>query len=205
MQRKKIIPTYLSENLKRIRKASGLTQEQVTNRLAEMGMNITRQSYNRYENNNAGPDYSTLMMLADIFNTDVNTLVGYVPKSKESNGVEDKKEVSKLFFDVLNLDNRGFDWTFTEDLSHFTVDITPMGYTDSDGRIKLTSEGKLELTRNQFIKLQKLAKEEWDNNFPSYFLTCVRRVNDYINEKKDKRTVDMYFAERDAEKGIIFK
>ena len=69
MQKKRIVPTALAENLKMYRKNIGLTQEQVTQRLSEMGLDITRQSYNRYETNNASPDYGTLMMLADIFGT----------------------------------------------------------------------------------------------------------------------------------------
>ena len=102
MQKKRIVPTALAENLKVYRKNVGLTQEQVTQRLSEMGLDITRQSYNRYETNNASPDYGTLMMLADIFGTDINTLLGYEPRRDGINDLTDV-ENKKLYFDLITL------------------------------------------------------------------------------------------------------
>ena len=201
MQRKIINPTNLSENLKRIRKASGLTQEEVTRRLAEKGISITRQSYNRYENNNAGPDYSTLIALADIFNTDVNTLVGYVPKPKKSVSVEDEEEMIKLVFDLVSRRDIACKLQYSGDLSDIKVSMRAREYVDPDGRLRISPEGDLDLAKHQFIELQNIAKLEWDRNFPVFFVSFLRQVKDYINE--NKKTVDMYLADRQVEKKRI--
>ncbi len=200
MQRKIINPTNLSENLKRIRKAAGLTQEEVTTRLAEMGISITRQSYNRYENNNAGPDYSTLIALADIFNTDVNTLVGYVPKPKNSDEVVDLKK-TQMIFDLITRSDITSKLEYSKDFSHFKVSMSTREYVDPDGRVRISPEGDLNLTNYQFTELLNIAKQEWDRNFPVFFVSFLRQVKDYINE--NKKTVDMYLAERQVEKKRI--
>ncbi len=200
MQRKIINPTNLSENLKRIRKAAGLTQEEVTRRLAEMGISITRQSYNRYENNNAGPDYSTLIALADIFNTDVNTLVGYVPKPKNSDEVVDLKK-TQMIFDLITRSDITSKLEYSKDFSHFKVSMSTREYVDPDGRVRISPEGDLNLTNYQFTELLNIAKQEWDRNFPVFFVSFLRQVKDYINE--NKKTVDMYLAERQVEKKRI--
>ncbi len=77
MEKRKVLPKTLSENLKVLRKKAGLTQQQVTGELKKLGLEITQQSYNRYENNNSSPDYDTLIKLALVLKTDVNTLVGF--------------------------------------------------------------------------------------------------------------------------------
>lgn len=60
------------ENLKKLRTKKGLTQAQ----LAE-ALGISQQSVNKYENQNAEPDITTLKSLADLFNTSIDYLVGH--------------------------------------------------------------------------------------------------------------------------------
>ena len=77
MEKRKQLPNTLAKNLRELRQKAGLTQKQMTTELANLGTEITQQSYARYENNNASPDYDTLIKLALILETDVNTLVGF--------------------------------------------------------------------------------------------------------------------------------
>lgn len=60
----------LSENLKRIRTAKGLTQDQ----LAEK-MNVTRQAISNWENGKTEPDIEMMTALADYFDIDVSELI----------------------------------------------------------------------------------------------------------------------------------
>lgn len=60
------------KNLKQLRLKKGLTQLQ----LAEI-LGVSQQSINKYENQGAEPDISTLKDLADFFHTSIDYLVGH--------------------------------------------------------------------------------------------------------------------------------
>lgn len=60
-----------SERLKELRKAAGLTQQQVSKRL-----NIRQQSYLRYENGTGEPNLETLAKLAAIFEVTTDYMLG---------------------------------------------------------------------------------------------------------------------------------
>ena len=60
------------KNLKSLRLKNGLTQQQ----LAEL-LGISQQSVNKYENQSAEPDISTLRELATYFHTSIDYLVGH--------------------------------------------------------------------------------------------------------------------------------
>ena len=62
--------------LKALRKDYDLTQEQLADR-----MGISKSAISMYENGNRKPDYEALEAFADIFNVDMNTLLGNVTKS----------------------------------------------------------------------------------------------------------------------------
>lgn len=180
MARKKNLPSNLGENLKRIRKVAGLTQEQVTKALNERGLNITRQSYNRYENNNAGPDYDTLIKLADIFSTDVNTLVGFTIKDSMVKPSSDKDKLQTTIFDMLVSDRipRSFKVNLDSDLSKYTFSMPEREYISSDGRFMISPAGELELTEEQLLIIHKEARRIWDKAFLMYFLRVLRLVKD---------------------------
>lgn len=61
----------LGENLKRYRLKMNLSQEEV----AEM-INKTKGTYSRYETGTANPDIETLILLADIYKTSTDFLLG---------------------------------------------------------------------------------------------------------------------------------
>ena len=61
----------LNENIKRIRKTKGLSQEELAIKL-----NVVRQTVSKWENGMSVPDSSMLIMLADELDTTVSELLG---------------------------------------------------------------------------------------------------------------------------------
>ena len=60
----------IGKNIKAIRRAKGMTQ----NELAE-ALYVTRQTVSNYENNRSHPDLDMLLKIAEIFEADVNTVI----------------------------------------------------------------------------------------------------------------------------------
>lgn len=60
------------KNLKEKRIENGMSQQQLGEKLG-----ISQQSINKYENHSIEPDISTLIRIADLFNTSVDFLVGH--------------------------------------------------------------------------------------------------------------------------------
>lgn len=60
-----------SESLRRLRKAQGLTQEQLATTLY-----VTRQTISNWENDRAQPDYQMLSTVASVLNVPISTLLG---------------------------------------------------------------------------------------------------------------------------------
>jgi len=60
----------IHENLRQLRLLRGLTQEQVAGQL-----NMTRQALSSYESGRTRPDVDTLLKLADIYGTDLETIL----------------------------------------------------------------------------------------------------------------------------------
>ena len=64
----------IGKNLKRLRKNKKLTQDDVAKML-----NISRQAYCRYENNQRELSLSTLCLLADFFEETTDAILGREP------------------------------------------------------------------------------------------------------------------------------
>ena len=60
-----------SQELKRLRKASKLTQQQLADKL-----DLSKSTISMYENGNREPDFETEELIADFFNVDMNFLLG---------------------------------------------------------------------------------------------------------------------------------
>ena len=60
------------KNLKKLRTDAGLSQQ----KLAEI-IGVSQQSVNKYENHSAEPDITTIIRLAEIFNTTTDYLLGF--------------------------------------------------------------------------------------------------------------------------------
>ena len=77
---KEVIILKFSENLIRLRKARGLSQEDIGNEL-----NVARQTISKWENGETSPDLQKLTELSDFFGVSIDSLCG---RSDESIAVE---------------------------------------------------------------------------------------------------------------------
>ena len=84
----------LNENIKRIRKSKGLSQEELAIKL-----NVVRQTVSKWENGLSVPDSSMLIMLADELDTTVSELLGELVTEPTT---DDLKILSKKL-EVINL------------------------------------------------------------------------------------------------------
>ncbi len=66
-----------SENLKLLREAKDLTQQQLADKLS-----ISRSTIGMYENGSREPDFETLEIIADFFNVDMGRLIGNLSPKK---------------------------------------------------------------------------------------------------------------------------
>ena len=74
----------IHENLKALRQSLGLTQEEVAGRLG-----VTRQTVSSYESGRTRPDLDTLKRLAEVYDTDIQTvLYGSGPEEKRRRRVK---------------------------------------------------------------------------------------------------------------------
>lgn len=84
----------LNENIKRLRKSKGLSQEELAIKL-----NVVRQTVSKWENGLSVPDSSMLISLADELDTSVSTLLGETISETTS---DDLKMISEKL-EVINL------------------------------------------------------------------------------------------------------
>ena len=84
----------LSDNIKRIRKSKGLSQEELAIKL-----NVVRQTVLKWENGLSVPDSDMLITLADELDTSVNVLLG---ETVTESMTDDLKVISKKL-EVINL------------------------------------------------------------------------------------------------------
>jgi len=84
----------LSENIKTIRKAKGLTQQELAVKL-----NVVRQTISKWEQGLSVPDSELLLALSEALETPVSTLLGEASTEPEA---DDLKAISKKL-EVLNL------------------------------------------------------------------------------------------------------
>lgn len=206
MRRQSRCLTDFSKNLKAIRKSRKMKQEDVTNRLNELGVNLSRQAYNRYENNNAEPDFQTLMGLARVFHVDVNKLLGFVKEEQEEekklkeqeelekqNKLEELKiqkgvtsnnasdEVEIAIFDLITSRDHllgGTSIGLNEDFSIITFSFPEMECKDWTGRLKKYPPINIEFTKEQLSIIFKVVKKAWSITYPAYLLQVIRRIND---------------------------
>ena len=61
----------IGNNIKKLRKESGITQEQIASKLC-----ISRQALSNYEAGKRIPDIYELIVLADLFEVSLDTIVG---------------------------------------------------------------------------------------------------------------------------------
>ncbi len=87
----------MNENLKKLRKQHGYTQQEIANML-----NISRMKYNHYELKDSEPNIETLKKIADIFHITVDSLIGHeVPYMLDKSSLSN--EQIKLIDKIINL------------------------------------------------------------------------------------------------------
>lgn len=85
----------LNENIKKLRKSKGLSQEELAIKL-----NVVRQTVSKWENGLSVPDSSMLILLADELDTSVSILLG--DPIADDTSVDDIKSISEKL-EVINL------------------------------------------------------------------------------------------------------
>ena len=73
----------LNDNIKALRKAKGLSQEELAIKL-----NVVRQTVSKWENGLSVPDAGMVIQIAEVLDTTVNSLLGEeIPNSEESDSI----------------------------------------------------------------------------------------------------------------------
>ena len=85
----------LSENLKNLRKAKGLSQEELAIKL-----NVVRQTVSKWEKGLSVPDSEMLIRLAEVLDTSVTVLLGETVETQENEPTDLKVLSEKL--ELLN-------------------------------------------------------------------------------------------------------
>ncbi len=104
----------IGENIRRLRLAAGMTQEQLAARL-----NVTFQTVSKWENSLTAPDLTLLPPLADLFQVSIDQLLGYDGKARRT----EIEALSKAAFDLrLKGDHAGARAVLEQGLSRFPGD-----------------------------------------------------------------------------------
>lgn len=105
-----------SKRLKELREANNMSQGQLGDKI-----NSTRQAISNYEMGKREPDYVTLEALADIFNVDINYLLGqtnkttFLPSSNHRQLTSDDLQILEPF-DRLSDEGKEKAISYTQDL-----------------------------------------------------------------------------------------
>lgn len=101
----------LKENIKTIRKAKGLSQEELAIKL-----NVVRQTVSKWEQGLSVPDAEMLVTLSEVLETPVSTLLGETVvehKADELKAISEKLEVINLqLAKMKNTRRKAFHWGF---------------------------------------------------------------------------------------------
>ncbi len=80
----------LNENIKAVRKAKGLSQEELAIKL-----NVVRQTFSKWERGLSVPDSEMLISISDVLETPVGVLLGETVKE---DAPEDLKAISEMLY-----------------------------------------------------------------------------------------------------------
>lgn len=146
----------MQNNLIRLRKEAGLSQEELADRLA-----VSRQAVSKWERGEALPDTNNLIRLARLYNVSIDEIVGYAPEketsadeNKAAGGADDAKDTdnasgadgAKETDNASGADNANDDGNADgEDDEYFTQDgETKKYYSKTKGgkHIRFETDGK---------------------------------------------------------------
>lgn len=83
----------LSENIARFRRSKGYTQEELAGKL-----NLSPQAVSKWENAQSLPDITQLPRLAGLLETDIDTLMGYIPGKKQITPYEERYQTEGYYW-----------------------------------------------------------------------------------------------------------
>ena len=84
-----------AHNVARLRKKLGLTQEALAGKL-----HLSFQAVSKWENAQSSPDISLLPDLACALETDIDSLLGYLPKKKQITAYEQRYRTKEYYWGV---------------------------------------------------------------------------------------------------------
>lgn len=138
----------MQNNLIRLRKEAGLSQEELADKLA-----VSRQAVSKWERGEALPDTDNLIRLARLYNVSIDEIVGYAPEketsadeNKAAGGADDAKATDNASgADDANDDGNADGEDDGEDDEYFTQDgETKKYYSKTKGgkHIRFETDGK---------------------------------------------------------------
>ena len=137
----------MQNNLIRLRKEAGLSQEELADKLA-----VSRQAVSKWERGEALPDTDNLIRLAKLYNVSIDEIVGYAPEketsadeNKAAGGADDAKKTDNASGADGANDDGNADGEYGEDDEYFTQDgETKKYYSKTKGgkHIRFETDGK---------------------------------------------------------------
>lgn len=133
----------MQNNLIRLRKEAGLSQEELADKLA-----VSRQAVSKWERGEALPDTDNLIRLAKLYNVSIDEIVGYTPEkgnSADNGNFSDNGNFNDNADDMNNASDGGNADEENEDGEYFTQDGETKKYyskTKSGKHIRFETDGK---------------------------------------------------------------
>ena len=156
-----------NEKLKKIRKESSLTQEQLAEKL-----NVSRQAITKWESGDGVPDIENLKQISKLFNITIDELV------KEEKNVQIEGEKGNSYIKELEIDNT----------KHFDINIWKI---EEVNFIRNDEEKvKVELLSDKNDNLENSFKIIFDNHYNKMDIDITN------NEKKSDTTVNIYLPQK---------
>ncbi len=128
----------LGSRLTALRKEKGLTQEQLAEKLG-----VTNQSVSKWENDINAPDISILIMLADLYDTTVDSLLG---REKQPIVSTTTKNIDNLILKIKILAN-------DNDKVNINLPFSLVKVFVKDGNLSVLKDKNIDIDFNQLIKL----------------------------------------------------
>ena len=128
----------LGSRLTALRKEKGLTQEQLAEKLG-----FTNQSVSKWENDINAPDISILIMLADLYDTTVDSLLG---REKQPIVSTTTKNIDNLILKIKILSN-------DNDKVNINLPFSLVKVFVKDGNLSVLKDKNIDIDFNQLIKL----------------------------------------------------
>ena|GEM_PF-450316 len=202
----------LGDNIRRLRRARDLTQEQLADRLG-----VTYQSVSRWENSTAYPDIELLPAIGDIFSVSVDELLGVPETEKEKQAdalceefrilrnksvpEENKEEWLKSLADIvrkLRVDYAGCDcvWKYWLSSNDWLMRQEPLL-----SETRLFAEARLEKVPDDTYVINAMATVEDDDHLDAF----LKRYATKYDVSRDALLLERYIRRGEEEKASPIK